>query len=81
MESGKTLVVYAIGSLEGNTLTAVTQSYASGAGATPNAVNAGTGGQAADGGYAPAFLVLTGVAGAALVVAGSRRLATARATR
>ncbi len=57
VESGKTLVVYAIGSLEGNTLTAVTQSYASGAGATPNAVNAGTGGQAADGGYAPAFLV------------------------
>ena len=81
VESGKTLVVYAIGSLEGNNLTAVTQSYASGGSAAPSAVNAGTGGQAADGGSDTALLVLTGLAGAALVAVGSRRLATARTQR
>jgi hypothetical protein len=81
VESGRTLVVYAIGSLEGGSLTAVTQSYASGGGAAPSSVNAGTGGQAADGGPAAALLVLTGLAGAALVVGGSRRLATAHAKR
>ena len=46
-----------------------------------SSVNAGTGGQAADGGPAAALLVLTGLAGAALVVGGSRRLATAHAKR
>jgi hypothetical protein len=81
VQSGQTLVVYAIGSLEGDTLTAVTQSYASGGAAAPSSVNAGTGGQAAEGGSGAALLVLTGVAGAALVVAGSRRLATARSER
>jgi hypothetical protein len=80
VQSGQTLVVYAVGSLEGDTLTAVTQSYASGGGTTPSAVNAGTGGQAAGGASAP-LLVLTALAGAALVVAGSRRLATASAKR
>lgn len=81
IESGRTLVVYAIGSLEGGSLTAVTQSYATGGGAAPSSVNAGTGGQAADGGPGAALLVLAGVAGAALVVGGSRRLATAPAKR
>lgn len=81
VESGKTLVVYAIGSLEKGNLTAVTQSYATGGSAAPSAVNAGTGGQAADGGPAAALLVLTGLAGAALVVGGSRRLATAPTRR
>jgi hypothetical protein len=80
VQSGQTLVVYAVGSLEDDTLTAVTQSYASGGGAAPNAVNAGTGGQA-DGNPAAPLLVLTGLAGAALVVAGSRRLARASAGR
>lgn len=81
IESGRTLVVYAIGSLEGGSLTAVTQSYATGGGAAPSSVNAGNGGQAADGGPGAALLVLAGVAGAALVVGGSRRLATAPAKR
>lgn len=81
VESGKTLVVYAIGSLDKGNLTAVTQSYATGGSAAPSAVNAGTGGQASDSGPAAALLVLTGVAGAALVVGGARRLATAPTRR
>jgi hypothetical protein len=81
VESGKTLVVYAVGSLDKGNLTAVTQSYATGGSAAPSTVNAGTGGQAADGGPAAALLVLTGLAGAALVVGGSRRLAKAPARR
>ena len=81
VQSGRTLVVYAIGSLKDGNLTAVTQSYSTGGGSAPSAVNAGTGGQAADNGPAAALLVLTGLAGAALVVGGSRRLATAPTRR
>jgi hypothetical protein len=80
VQSGQTLVVYAVGSLEGDTLTAVTQSYASSGGAAPTTVNAGTGGQA-DGTPAAPLLVLTGLAGAALAAAGSRRMARAAAGR
>ncbi|MDF2090785.1 DUF4397 domain-containing protein [Knoellia sp. 3-2P3] len=80
VQSGQTLVVYAIGSLEGDTLTAVTQAYGSGGSAAPSTVNAGTGGQA-DGGPSAPLVVLTALAGAALVVAGSRRLAGASAKR
>lgn len=77
--SGRTLVVYAVGSLEDGTLTAVTQSYSSGGSAAPASVNAGTGGQAADRGPAVALLVVSGLAGAALVVGGVRRRASATA--
>ncbi|MFC8501497.1 DUF4397 domain-containing protein [Pedococcus sp. NPDC057267] len=79
--SGKTLVVYAIGSLQDGSLTAVTQSYSSGGSAAPSSVNAGTGGQAADRGPAAALLALSGLAGAALVVGGTRRRATATVRR
>lgn len=79
--SGKTLVVYAVGSLADGTLTAVTQSYSNNGGSAPGSVNAGTGGQASDRGPASALLALTGLAGAALVVGGTRRRATATVRR
>ena len=64
---------------DGN-LTAVTQSYASGGAAAPNAVDAGTGGQA-DGGSSAPLLALAALAGVGLVAAGSRRMASAPAKR
>lgn len=80
LKSGTTTVVYAIGSLKDDNLTAVTQTYASSA-ASPSAVAAGSGGQAADAGT-PALAVA--LVGAGLVLVGastvrSRRRVTERA--
>jgi len=72
LKGGSTLIVYAVGSLEGGNLTAVTQSYASGA-RSPHGVAAGTGGQGADPGV-PVF-------GLALVGAGVLLLGASRASR
>ena len=49
LAGGSTTIVYAIGSLESKTLTAVTQTYSSSA-SSPSAVAAGSGGAAADAG-------------------------------
>jgi len=80
LKGGSTTIVYAIGSLDGKTLTAVTQTYTGGS-ASVKGVRAGSGGQAADSG-AP----LLGVAliGAGLVLVGgiagrARRRATVHA--
>ena len=80
LKGGTTTIVYAIGSLDGKTLTAVTQTYTGGS-ASVKGVRAGSGGQAADSG-AP----LLGVAliGAGLVLVGgiagrARRRATVHA--
>jgi hypothetical protein len=59
LAGGSTTIVYAIGSLSGKSLTAVTQTY-SGNGSSPNAVAAGSGGLAADPGVPTLALALTG---------------------
>lgn len=78
LAGGSTTIVYAIGSLDGKTLTAVTQSYSSNA-SSPSAVAAGTGGQAADA-STPWTAVGAGLAGIALLAgagaAGARRRVT-----
>jgi hypothetical protein len=80
LKGGTTTVVYAIGSLEAGNLTAVTQTYASDS-ASPSAVAAGSGGQAADQGT-PALAVGLVAAGLLLVGASTvrpRRRVTERA--
>ena len=80
-QAGQTLIVYAIGKASDNSLTAVTQSYdvgqmGSGSMGAPNSVSAGTGGQAATGGWTTgttvAVTVLT-VAGVGLISLAVRR--------
>lgn len=80
LKGGGTTIAYAIGSLAGGSLTAVTQTYTNTSG-LPSSVAAGSGGQAADTGVSSTTIVLlsTGVAlvgGAALV---RRRETAARA--
>lgn len=80
LASGGTTIVYAVGSLSGSTLTAVTQTYTNSSG-LPSSVAAGSGGGAADRGVTPTTVALLGT-GAALVGATalrSRRRGTARA--
>ncbi len=80
LKGGSTTIVYAIGSLSGGTLTAVTQTYASGS-SMPTSVAAGSGGQAADAGTPTLAL---GLIAAGLVLVGAttvrpRRRVTDRA--
>ena len=80
LKGGSTTIVYAIGSLEGKTLTAVTQTYTGGS-ASVSGVRAGSGGQAADG---SAPLLELALVGAGLVLVGAaggraRRRSTVRA--
>jgi hypothetical protein len=79
LDGGTTTIVYAVGSLSGGTLTAVTQSYSSGSSA-PSSVAAGTGGQAADPGTPTLGLLLlgTGTLLACGSVVASRRRALVR---
>jgi hypothetical protein len=81
LKAGTTTVVYAVGSLEGKNLTAVTQTYASApAASAPTAVAAGSGGEAADAG-APVLGWSLFAAGGALTIGlamSARRQARAR---
>lgn len=70
VNAGMGTVVYAVGSATGGTLTAVTSTFP--LGGMPSGVQAGSGGQAGTVAVLP--YVLVGLAGAALVVAGGRRL-------
>lgn len=79
LRPGTTTIVYAVGSLEGKNLTAVTQTYGSApASSAPTAVAAGSGGEAADPG-APVLGWSLVVAGGALVIGQS--MAARRRTR
>ncbi|MGL5857266.1 MAG: DUF4397 domain-containing protein [Angustibacter sp.] len=80
LKGASTTVVYAIGSLDAENLTAVTQTYASGS-QSPTGSDAGSGGQAEESGAPVLGLSLAGAGAVLLVVAGGllRRRTTVKA--